>query len=687
MRETFAGRALPYFTKHDRDPRSRGHIPNSYMSGLRVDELFAHAQEARYQLINKALSTSITGTYNRQAIKNLESHIVDNMRKVNKSGRIIQLLYGADGVDPRFLERVALPIAKMDLNHAKFREVFHGLTHLPSLSSQKEKDVKIALESEFAQLVEDRAFYIKTFLPREMTAGKVYQDSVQVPVNVKRIIEDALYNLELRSKTGPVDLDVLEAIEKVRELCANLVYALTNDIQERLQTELPKYMTTSVTLLRILIRSYLNVATMIKMGITMEALYIICQNIKMTFQKSLIAYCTAVGILAAQSISEPLTQMVLDSHHSSGIASTKRKGMDRVRELLNARPTDKMKAPSMNIYVRPEFRSNKAKVQEIANHIEMLLLSQFVIDWRIFYEAYGKPVHPQFKDEALLIKEFEKYNIHVKPPSDLINWCLRFTINKTMLIEKQLTMDTISSSIRKRYPYIHVVYTTDNADNLMLRLYFRSVVAKKGPPSLDQMREQVDLLMNTVVRGIQNIRATYLKEINKNFLQEDGSIKSEKIYYIFTDGTNMPQVLMTPWVDRTLVQSDSVLETRECFGIEEARAKIIDEINDQIGSAASYRHLTMYADEMTYTGGVTSIDRYGSAKRETSFMLRISDASPLSVIETSAANAMQDSLEGVSAPIMVGKNPHVGDLYNTFKIDEEFVSENVSSMESLLADL
>jgi DNA-directed RNA polymerase beta' subunit len=369
------------------------------------------------------------------------------------------------------------------------------------------------------------------------------------------------------------------------------------------------------------------------------------------------------------------------------MASTKKKGMERVREILNARATAGMKSPSMNVYVLPEYASDKAKVQAIANQIEMLSVLQFVLRWDIFYEAYGKPVHPDYVGETRLIKEFEKYNLHVKPPSDLINWCIRLQINKFMLVEKQITMDAINEAIRKKFPFIHVVYTTDNAEQMIMRIYLRSTVAKKGPISRDQMRELTRVLLNTVVRGINGIRATYVKEANRNFKQADGSIKTEKIYYIFTDGTNMHGILMTPWVDRTLVQCDSIQETRERFGIEEADSKIIAELDDQIGSAASYRHLTIYAREMTYNGFVTSVDRYGSARRETNFMLRISDASPLSVIEWSAANAMHDSLEGVSAPIMLGKNPHVGDLYNTFKVDEEFIDANVQSLDTLLADL
>lgn len=685
MKENFGRRAIAYFMRYDPDPGSRGHISNSYMSGLSVSEFFFHAQDNRYQLINKALSTSITGMYNRMAVKNLESHIIDNMRRVNKSGRIIQLLYGADGVDPRFLEKVFVPIAKADLNEKLFHETFHGASTLKILGIKPTTALTTALDAEYDQLCLDRKQFIDIYLKREPAAGRIYQEETIVPIHVKRIIDDTLYNLGLKTRNAS-DLNPLNTIAAVRTLCSNLVYCLLNEIQERKQSPVAKYMQVSTTILKILVRSYLNVATLVRMGVTNAALEIITRQIKYTYIQSLISYGTAVGIIAAQSISEPLTQMVLDSHHSSGVASTKKKGMERVREILNAKPTDKMKAPSMNIFVKSEYHADRTKVQEIANHIEMLIVSQFTKRWDIFYEAYGKPEHPDYVDEARLIKEFEKYNV-IKPPSDLVNWCIRLSINKLMLIEKQITMDSMYSAIRKAYPFTHVIYTTDNSENMFMRIYARNTISKKGDLTVDQMRTLTHRILSTTIRGIDGINAAYVKETTRNFLQPDGAIKSSKIYYIFTDGTNLRGVLMNPYVDRRLVQSDSIQETKTHFGIEEGRSKDINELIEQVGDSASYRHFTMYSDEKTYTGNITSIDRYGSAKRDTSFMLRISDASPISVIENSAINALGDTLEGVSPPIMIGKNPHIGDLYNTFKIDEQFVIDNTQNLEKLLDDL
>lgn len=60
----------------------------------------------RFDLINKALSTSSTGYANRKAIFGLQSCIVDYYRRVSIDTRLVQQLYGEDGLDARQLETV-----------------------------------------------------------------------------------------------------------------------------------------------------------------------------------------------------------------------------------------------------------------------------------------------------------------------------------------------------------------------------------------------------------------------------------------------------------------------------------------------------------------------------------------------------------------------------------------------------
>jgi hypothetical protein len=623
---------------------------------------------------------------NRMAIKNLESLLVDNQRKAVNGEKIIQFIYGADGADPRFLERIKFPTMKKELDFELFEKEFHGYSSVFE-KEFRTPEVQKLLDTEFAQLEADRQFYTNLFINMEQVSNKVYSDTLQMPVNINRIIEDILYNMELKKfQQGKFSaLNPVRAIGKIKELCETITYCLINKIQEKKRSPIPPHMKHCTTLLKVLIRSYLNMASLTRRGITNEALDLIVEKIKSTYSSSLISYGKVVGILAAQSISEPMTQMVLDSHHFSGTASTKKKGMFRIKEILSARPTEKMKACSMTVYVKAQFAKDKAKVQEIANHIEMLSLGKFVRGWKIFYEKYGNPIHPSFIHEKELIKEFEKYNANIKVPSDLANWCIRFTLDKSKLIEKQMRMDIIYHRLRHKYPATYIVYSTDNSDNIIMRIYVRNSISKKAI-TLSQMKELVADISSTIIRGVKNIKAAYVQEKIINSIQPDGSIKGEKIWHIFCDGTNMKEILEHPDIDPDTIQSDSIVEMYEICGITAARQKIIDELKHQV-EGSSHRHYAIYGDQMTFTGQVTSVDRFGSARRGSSIMLRISDASPISVVEESAINMFSDDLNGVSPPIMLGKNPKIGDLYNRFALDSEFIAENVKDLDQLFAEL
>jgi len=230
-------------------------------------------------------------------------------------------------------------------------------------------------------------------------------------------------------------------------------------------------------------------------------------------------------------------------------------------------------------------------------------------------------------------------------------------------------------------PNTFVVYTNDNDRNPLLRIYFRTSMFEKGI-NVNRMIETVEALLNLTVRGVPGIIGTQVAKMDKHHMRmPDGGLKEQKIYYITTTGTNMEAILKLPYFDHNYTQSDSIQEVYRICGIAAANTKIVQELTAVVVDKCdvAHRHYTVYADEMTFSGLVTSIDRYGSAKRDAPIMLRISDSSPLAVIEESALLNAKDRLSGVSPPIMLGKNPRVGDLYNSFLLNESFIRKRMGS--------
>ena len=407
------GRTSPYFLRYDMEPKSLGYISNSFREGVSSDIFPFCAAEARHGLINNALSTSITGNQNRLSIKNLESILVDNLYKSTKDQNMIQPLYSESGLDPRKTEKVKfLTVMISDKEMSKYHTKIADVNKI-----YKNKNVQIALDDEYNQLLTDRKTYRDIFIRVENNnPGNVLIDNThQMPVNVFRIIEDVVYNykdeLKLLSSSQKI-LDPIATINKVTELCRVLPYAYYNETQEKNNMRIPDYIKKSTTLVCILIRSYLCTYNLLNKGITNKLLDIIIVKIRSTFKKALISPGGAVGIIAAQCISEPMTQYVLDSkHRTGGGGGSKTSTIVRIKEILGSKDTEKMKNPSMFLMPLEKYEDIKIKVQEIVNHIEMMDFNRFISATRIFFEEYGKPVHTKYAHEVKMIKEFEKYNL------------------------------------------------------------------------------------------------------------------------------------------------------------------------------------------------------------------------------------------------------------------------------------
>ena len=86
----------------------------------------------------------------------------------------------------------------------------------------------------------------------------------------------------------------------------------------------------------------------------------------------------AVGIITAQSIGEPGTQMTMRTFHYAGVATVNvTQGLPRIIEIVDARKTPE--TPTMNIYLdsvdekgKP-FNTEEKKVQKLAASLETTL--------------------------------------------------------------------------------------------------------------------------------------------------------------------------------------------------------------------------------------------------------------------------------------------------------------------------
>ncbi len=699
------GRTSPYFLRYDTDPLSNGFIPSSYREGISNDVYPFVAAQARAGLIAIGLSTAVVGAHSRISIKNLETLVVDNLRKSTKGLNVIQPLYAECGLDPSKTEKVKFPLAL--ISDEEFNK---HKTNISEVAKEFQNSVvQDALDAEFEQLRMDRLKYRAISIKLEDNNPKEYimTDTKQMPVNIVRIIDDIVYkfsehinfNNKANSKSEnekdnipsilKTPLDPILAINSINNLCDTLGYVYSNEQSRQKKRKIPYYIKESTCFMQILLRSYLNTKYLLKKKVNNQLLDLIIQKVIMTYSNALIDYGLAVGIIAAQCISEPTTQYILDSkHRSGGQGGTKTNAIVRLQEIMGARSTDVMKNPHMLIMTNKDIEHDKLKVQEISNHIEMLTFNKFIKNTTIFYESYGKPIHPKYKHEEKIIKIIEKHNYGQKIPTDLANWCLRFSIDREELILKSMKLENIVLAIRKNIPELFIIYTPETYDEIFIRCYIKNNAFKNNINYYENnIMPLLDRINTVIIRGIKDIISTSVIDVIKHVENPDGSLEMKKVYGILSTGSNMTDILTNEYIDKYRTQSDSIEEIENIYGIVAARNKIINEMMVTL-EGLNRIHCTIFADEMTYSGTVTSIQKTGLQKREMSNVsLRLSFQSPVQVIQDAAINGLADKISGISGPLVMGTSFNIGTTYNSFIVNEEFIKENSKTLSSVIEDL
>ena len=666
-----SGRTSVYFQTGDISPEALGYVPDSIMKGLSPETYEHVCKSNRDAEILKALGVSESGAENRIGVKNLEEYITNIRRSVakNRGTLLLQNLYSYSGFDPRSIELVKFPHVKLDAE---------GLAKYNRSSDFKESSKEHAiLLDEFTEIQEDVAFYRNLqFHLQSYSPIAQFTDAYNLPLNISNIIEDVVGEYDKSSKAyTPIDPKQLR--DRVKKLIDDLPYIHYNKYMKQKRMPLPDYVKISMTFINIMIRAHLNYHNLTTKKIDMIKLMIICDRIETKLINSLIQYGTPIGILAAQAISQPLTQFLLDSKHRSATSGSKTDTLDRVKEILGAVSTEKMYSASMCIKVLPKYENDKLKVTELANKIKMIKFTSLVSHYVICIEKFGEPKASRYVHEKEMIQKFVKNNPSVKP-ADLLNYCIRYTIDINEMISKSFSLQDIIIKLKQEYPELYIVHSDEITNsNIILRCYIRATLfkttSKAKPRNLnDRIVDFNNILLDTVIRGVNNIKNAEVKEISISYQDEKQGISNKKIYHIVTDGTNLSDIMKLPYVDKYRTQSDSILETEKMYGIEASKDKIVYELKTTYDKY-SFCHTLVYACVMTETGDVTNIKYTGINMRDKdNILLRMGLYSTNKAMVEGALNNVVSPIEGITPALICGMPPQIGTFSFDVQIDEEF---------------
>lgn len=740
-------RTLPYFQRYDESPRARGFIERSFMSGLSLAGCLFNAMMARIDIITRAMMTSVTGDQNRKSVKALESVIIDNYRMAVKDHDIVSFVYGCDYFDPRKLE--AANYTPAIISDAEFESKFHYKS-----SSSSSSSARATFDEEFSTIREDRARFRRAYKTlEELSIADKVSPKIRLPFNIPHLIERlvlalaradsttgsakhkqpasaaaaaaafdpdemmrdpvALINTADRAQTLSDDPEaaLLASAAIVAQFCRDAPYLFVNEVQRARRGWVPEFTVAAAANICAYVRAELCSVALARLrekhAIARDPIFVVAilRVVATTIIQSMIDPGKAVGIIAAQSFSEPFTQNMLDSYKLTALGISGRSKMGKCQEIMSAYTVDKLANPIMTISLTPEFSASKERAQEIAQSIEMLRFSQLVSSWGIFCERFGQPVHPEYVHERETIAQFIADNPLLPPPADqLANLCIRFELNKSALVLKNISMQEIITKLRSKYNDLYLVYTTERAPRVIIRVYIRAVglerfsvatseTEKRHKTTTRRGREEHILnvyrtIIATTIRGVDGVKTAIVRPLIRTRTDESGAIVNDAARFcVITNGTNIARVAGIPGVVPEMIQTDAIQEIAEYLGIEAARHRITTEMYGLVDSC-DVRHYMIYADEMTRTGRVTSIERSGLGVREANNVaLRAGQASPVQVLTDAAIHARRDVLSGMSGQLICGSIPRIGTLYNAVVIDPEVIKKYKQTATAALADI
>ena len=313
----------------------------------------------------------------------------------------------------------------------------------------------------------------------------------------------------------------------------------------------------------------------------------IVEKVKHFYRMSMYDPEEAVGVVSAQSLSEPATQMTMRTYHFAGTAGIQvTLGLPRLAEIFDAKKEPE--TPSMTIYLAPEHGS-ETKAIEIAKKIKEVKLKDFVFSNVI----------------------------------DLINLTIACQID----VEKLKRYDVDMKALPKHVKLKNIDVEAKGKELII-------IPKKSDNVNLHKLKYK---LLETHIKGVKNISHVIVSK-------DEGDE-----WVISTLGSNLNKVLAIEGVDTTRTTCNNPFEIYDVFGVEAARNSIIKEavgtIEEQ-GLGVDIRYVSMLADLMTSGGKIMGIGRYGIAGNKDSVLARMAFEETKKHIISAAIEGMRDPLKG-----------------------------------------
>ncbi|MCH1541026.1 MAG: DNA-directed RNA polymerase subunit A'' [Candidatus Poseidonia sp.] len=328
----------------------------------------------------------------------------------------------------------------------------------------------------------------------------------------------------------------------------------------------------------------------------------------------------AAGIITAQSIGEPGTQMTMRTFHYAGVATVNvTQGLPRIIEIVDARKVPQ--TPTMTIRLKDAQQNDPTAATKLAAAIEVTT--------------------------TVNIASLE---------TDVAQRRLVLKLNKGNLKQKSMNAMEVKDKLERATRLFVQADKEKNPSTLTLipGVHDQSDLAEleENPPSYTMLLQLEEKIRDMRLKGIPGI-----ERANVQLDDKTGE------YYLSTIGSNLQRVSELENIDRSRTYTNNIIEIFEYLGIEAARQAIIDELQKTLDGArleVDVRHLLMVADVMTSEGEVRAIGRHGVSGTKHSILARAAFEVTVNHLLKAGIIGERDYLTGVAENIIVGQPISLG---------------------------
>ncbi len=346
----------------------------------------------------------------------------------------------------------------------------------------------------------------------------------------------------------------------------------------------------------------------------------VVREVAQRFKRAEVDAHESVGIVAAQSIGEPGTQMTLRTFHYAGVAEMNvTLGLPRLIELVDARRVPS--TPMMTVHVDKKVRADRNAVQKIALQIEVTTVP----------------------DVASIGTVIEDLKVVISPQAALLD---------ARGVKRADLESALAQNLDPRL--FELKSGGGGGETRSLEIHLKESAAGATKSRKEELVEEMPFKKLLIaseeakavqIKGVDGIRRALIR-------------KEKDEYVIYTEGSNLDGVIEIEGVDAVRTTTNSVFEIYRVYGVEAARAALIFEANRTLaeqGLGVDIRHLMLVADVMTNEGDIRAIGRRGISGKKTSVLARAAFEITAAHLLRAAITGEVDELKGVAENIIVGQ--------------------------------